>query len=158
LERTPKGAGGEIHFHPDCLGEAGVPVRQIAQLARAVRGFFPGCHDEGVIDRNHCDIVYALGENGVAVFQIARQMVEMAGGRESARNRKHDNLFAAKQLAALHFGHSVGGGFLESCLWQCVPNSNRHVGAPFCAVDVVCNLGNAAGISSLAARENVEGA
>jgi hypothetical protein len=91
---------------------------------------------------------------------IAGQVVQVAGGRETRLAPRTATTFLAgkKVTDSWYFCHAVCGFFLEGGFRQFVPNCNRHVGAPFCAVDVVCNLGNAAGISSLAARENVEGA
>ncbi len=49
-----------------------------------------------VIDGDDGDFVDALGQDGVSVFNVAGQVVEVAGRRKRAWHREQNHLFPAK--------------------------------------------------------------
>ena len=79
-----------------------------------------------VVDGDDGDIIDAAGQDSVAVFQIARQVVERAGRRESTRNGKEHDLLAGKQLVGGDFDRAIGGLFLEGGGRQLVSDGNGH--------------------------------
>src|SRR5690606_13174181 len=86
----------------------------------------PGTHHEHVVDRDHSDRVDALGQDGIVVFEIAWQVVVVAGGGECARNAEQDDFLAAEDFSsaeALRPVFSHGG---KRQVRQLLANSNCH--------------------------------
>ncbi len=80
-----------------------------------------------VVDGNDRDVIDALGEDGVAVFEKARQVIERAGGRKRAGHGEQYDALAGKQLFGADLDRAVGGLFLEGGGRQRVADGDSHV-------------------------------
>ncbi|MNL60513.1 hypothetical protein D3C87_1843300 [compost metagenome] len=83
-----------------------------------------------VVDGNDGDVIHALCENGVAVFEVARQVVQRAGGSKSAGYGEKNHRLAAKKRIGGGFHRAIGGLFLEGCGRQFFADLDSHVHAP----------------------------
>src|ERR1700687_1507014 len=98
-----------IKLEADRLDEIGIAVAEHHDFAVALMLLAPSAHHKGVVDRDACDRIDALGLERGCVSDIARQMALRAGAGISAGHREQHDLLAAEQLVRRDLLRPFGG-------------------------------------------------
>ena len=110
---------------PERLGEIAAAVGEKIDMAR---GADPRpCREHiMVVDRGHGDLVDALGLELRLVGDEAREMVLVAGGRESARQAEQHHRLAGEVIFRFDRLRAVRGQKAERGVWQAFADRDRH--------------------------------
>src|SRR3546814_2866015 len=116
-----------IHLEAHRLGEVAIAVGLHRHLAVAARALAPCAHHKSVVDGRAGDFIDALRLQIARLFDITRQMLGRAGGRERSGNGEKRHLAALEEIVGLHLLSAVLRHLHKSGAGQPVAFAYRHL-------------------------------